>query len=396
MAMDVPKSQVIQVIQAASSFGRNQDPLRDTSLPSVEQKVLRMWEQCLPDLAHNATLRGMTTVAINQISIFTMSTTSVDWPSETALPITKEADFAAMASRTGHGLVVLMTGATGFLGRAILECLANASEVALVHCIAVRSLHKTIAHPKILYHIADLTQPRLGLSSSDWEQLTKSVDIIVHAAALVDCIRPYSSLRTTNVQPTKKLVQFAAHRKIPIHYISSAGVGRFVGHTTFPEMGVAGYPPPVGADGYTMSKWASESILEKTHTTLGIPVMLHRPTGTIGSSSTTMDMLTDLFNYSKELRAVPTFPEIEGAFDIVSVEVMARTIVRDALQPIKGINFSSIGGVKTVPVKDLHIAVAMDTGVQMERVHLQEWVRKVVQAGMDKEVAHLFEISMSS
>jgi hybrid polyketide synthase/nonribosomal peptide synthetase ACE1 len=148
----------------------------------------------------------------------------------------------------------------------------------------------------------------------------------------------------------------------------------------------------VNADGYTMSKWASESIPEKAHTTLGIPVMLHRPIGIIGSSSTTMDMLTDLFNYSKELRAVPTLPEIEDAFDIVSVEVMARTIVCDALQPIKGFNVSNIGGVKMVPVKDLHIAVAMDTGVQMERVHLQEWVRKVVQAGMDKEVAHLFEV----
>jgi hypothetical protein len=103
-------------------------------------------------------------------------------------------------------------------------------------------------------------------------------------------------------------------------------------------------------------------------------------------------MITNLFHYSKELRAAPTLHGIKGAFDVVSVEVAARTIARDALQPIRGINFSHIGGIKMLPVKDLHAAMATDMGFNMEWVHLQEWVQKAVQARMDKEVAHLFEV----
>jgi thioester reductase-like protein len=145
-------------------------------------------------------------------------------------------------------------------------------------------------------------------------------------------------------------------------------------------MGVAGYPPPVDADGFTMSKWASECILEKAHAKLDIPIIIHRPTSIIGTNAPTTDMLTNLLYYSKELRAVPALHKIEGAFDMISIEIVARTIVRDAFQPIRGINFSNIGGIKSAPVKDMHLAMALDMGVEMKRVHLQE------------EIAHLFEV----
>jgi hypothetical protein len=104
----------------------------------------------IADMAHDPTFRGMTTVAMNQTSIFSMGATSIDWPSETALPMTKGVDFAAPAPKTEQDLVVLITGATGFLGRAILESLTNASNVALIHSVAVRSPGKTFAHPNII------------------------------------------------------------------------------------------------------------------------------------------------------------------------------------------------------------------------------------------------------
>jgi thioester reductase-like protein len=69
----------------------------------------------------------------------------------------------------------------------------------------------------------------------------------------------------------------------------------------------------VDADEYTISKWASESILEKAHAKLDIPVMIHRPTSIIGANAPTTDMLANLFYYSKELRAVPALYGSEGA-----------------------------------------------------------------------------------
>ncbi|KAF1849624.1 uncharacterized protein K460DRAFT_274384 [Cucurbitaria berberidis CBS 394.84] len=427
-----PDTQIIQIVQPASSFGRSQRPRGDI-LGSTEQKIVEIWEEFLfktaarqnitattdffaiggttpllshvldrmrkafretltiTDLVHNATLRGMTTVAMNKTSIFTLGGASIDWKSETALPMTRGPDFSAEAVKTGQALVVLLTGATGFIGRAILECLASVEEVVLIHCVAIRSPAKTVPHPKIIYYNGDLTHHYLGLSDASWEQLSRSVDVVIHAAALADRIRPYASLRTTNVLPTKKLIQFAAPRLIPIHFISSAGVGRFVGHPTFPEVAVGSNLPPVHADGYTASKWASEAVLEKIHGKLDMPIMIHRPTTIIGPNTSSNDVLANLFQYAKELRAVPDLKHVKGFFDIIPLDVVARTISREALKPIQGINFSNIGGVKRVPVRDLHLAMAMDTGIEMKKVHLQEWVRMAKRAGMSQEIAHVFE-----
>jgi hypothetical protein len=103
-------------------------------------------------------------------------------------------------------------------------------------------------------------------------------------------------------------------------------------------------------------------------------------------------MWANFFKYTKELHTVPTLHGIKGAFDVVSVEIVPCTIVRDALQSVKDINFSNICDIKMSPVQDLNVAMAMNRGVEMQRVHLQEWVRRAMQAGMSKDVSHLFEV----
>jgi hypothetical protein len=87
--------------------------------------------------------------------------------------------------------------------------------VALVHCVAVRSMERTTWHPKIIYHPGNIEHPQFGMSDSNWEQISHTADVIVHVTALpvVDHIRLYTSLRTTNVLPTKQLVRLAAPRK---------------------------------------------------------------------------------------------------------------------------------------------------------------------------------------
>lgn len=100
----------------------------------------------LTDLAHNPTLRGMTAVVMNQISIFSLGGTSINWKTETALSMTNNKGFGTSEVKSGQNLIVLLTGATGFLGLNILAQLVGASEVAVIHCVAVRSPGKVVQH----------------------------------------------------------------------------------------------------------------------------------------------------------------------------------------------------------------------------------------------------------
>jgi hybrid polyketide synthase/nonribosomal peptide synthetase ACE1 len=217
------------------------------------------------------------------------------------------------------------------------------------------------------------------------------VDVIIHTAALVDHLRPYCSLRTTNVLPTKKLVQFAATHNIPIQYISAASVGRIVGHQTLAEVAITEFLPTGDIDGYTASKWASEVVLGHAHRDLKILVMIHRSTTLIGKDILESSIMTNLLHYAHELRAVADTQGLRGFFDIIAVNVVACTIVREALQSIRGINFSKIGGVRRLPVRNLHSLLAMEIKSNVRKVSLGEWVDLARQAGMRKEMVHIFE-----
>jgi Male sterility protein len=121
---------------------------------------------------------------------------------------------------------VLLTGATGFLGPFLLRSLldqTSASYTVLVRATdpsAARERLKTDLAAAGLYDLrtaevfdarvrvicGDLASPLLGLSDRVWLQLTETIDTIVHNAAWVDYIRDYDTLRPSNVQGTRELL----------------------------------------------------------------------------------------------------------------------------------------------------------------------------------------------
>ena len=202
---------------------------------------------------------------------------------------------------------VLLTGATGFLGRYLaLEWLERMSLVdGKVICLirgrsdeeARTRLDKTFdgGDPKLLAHYRGLAaehleviagdkgEPNLGLDLATWQRLADTVDFIVDPAALVNHVLPYSQLFGPNVLGTAELIRIALTTKLkPFAYVSTIGVGGGIEPGTFTEdadIRVISATRTVDesyANGYGNSKWGGEVLLREANEHYGLPVSVFR------------------------------------------------------------------------------------------------------------------------
>ena len=202
---------------------------------------------------------------------------------------------------------VLLTGATGFLGRYLaLEWLERMDLVdGKVICL-VRAKDDAAARerldatfdsgdPELLRHYRELAadhleviagdkgEANLGLDPQTWQRLADTVDLIVDPAALVNHVLPYSQLFGPNALGTAELIRIALTTKIkPFVYVSTIGVGAGIEPGKFTEdadIRVISATRTVDdsyANGYGNSKWAGEVLLREAHDLCGLPVSVFR------------------------------------------------------------------------------------------------------------------------
>ncbi|RAU94657.1 oxidoreductase [Mycobacterium colombiense] len=202
---------------------------------------------------------------------------------------------------------VLLTGATGFVGRYLalewLEgmSLVDGAVIALVRAeddAAARArLHHTFdgGDPKLLAHYQDLAADHLeviagdksaadlGLDQQTWQRLADTVDLIVDPAALVNHALPYSELFGPNALGTAELIRLAlTSKQKPYVYVSTIAVGDQVEPGQFIEDADIRQISPTRAindnyaNGYGNSKWAGEVLLREAHDLCGLPVTVFR------------------------------------------------------------------------------------------------------------------------
>lgn len=366
--------------RAISALPLPQGPPRDensTSLTKSESDLKRIWEEVLPqevakyhaidgesDFFHvggnsmllvnlQAMIQNAFNISLPLVQLFESSTLksmalkiengaktleieSIDWEHETELPFDLlKIPEPSEAVRTVTPKVVVMTGATGFLGQGILRHLLEDENIEKVHCIAVRgseSLRPSLNHTKITVHNGDLELSRLGLSEQNAVRIFGEADVIIHNGADVSHLKTFQTLRRANLESTKELTKMSLPRQIPFHYISTAGVALLSGKETFGETSVASYPPPTdGSDGYAASKWASERYLEKVNEYFQLPVRIHRPSSIVREEISELDIVQNLLKYSRLMNAVPESPNLRGTFDLVSLD----TVVGGVLQELR-------------------------------------------------------------
>ena len=139
---------------------------------------------------------------------------------------------------------VLLTGASGVVGSALIPELRAHRVVALSH-------RRRPPGPVAQVH-GDLTKPRLGLSRQTYNTLTAQIDTVVHCGAVTDFATGARETSEVNVRGTENVVHFAAEADALLIYVSSAFVARI--DTTRGQLGETSANPVH----YLTSKQAAE------------------------------------------------------------------------------------------------------------------------------------------
>ena len=159
---------------------------------------------------------------------------------------------------------VLLTGASGVVGSALLERLREMDVVCLVH-------RSPVAGPNVTTVRGDVARPMFGLGGQAYAELAARVDAVIHCAAVTDFNRVDGSLEATNIAGTEHVAAFAAAANAVLYHVSTA----FVHATVDGDRGRT-------AIGYASSKSAAEDVVRSS----GVPHVILRPSIVIGDSVT--------------------------------------------------------------------------------------------------------------
>jgi nucleoside-diphosphate-sugar epimerase len=166
---------------------------------------------------------------------------------------------------------ILITGATGFVGRALAAELRKAGHL----------LSGTTRQSNLGQGPGDIPLYRVGEMGpdTDWSTAVSGAEIVVHLAARVHVMKETSDqslalFRAANTDGTRRLAESAA----------SAGVRRFIFLSTVKVMGEETTVVPfkesdaaMPSDAYAISKWDAEQVLTDISAKAGMEAIILRP-----------------------------------------------------------------------------------------------------------------------
>ncbi|ULN37858.1 carboxylic acid reductase [Mycolicibacterium smegmatis] len=302
---------------------------------------------------------------------------------------------------------VLLTGATGFLGRYLaLEWLERMDLVdgKVICLVRARSDDEARARLDATFDTGDATllehyralaadhleviagdkgEADLGLDHDTWQRLADTVDLIVDPAALVNHVLPYSQMFGPNALGTAELIRIALTTTIkPYVYVSTIGVGQgispeaFVEDADIREISATRRVDDSYANGYGNSKWAGEVLLREAHDWCGLPVSVFR-----------CDMILADTTYSGQLNLPDMFTRLmlslvatgiaPGSFYELDADGNRQRAHYDGL-PVEFIAeaISTIGSQVTDGFETFHVMNPYDDGIGLD-----EYVDWLIEAG---------------
>jgi phthiocerol/phenolphthiocerol synthesis type-I polyketide synthase E len=204
-----------------------------------------------------------------------------------------------------HRSTVLMTGATGLLGRWLCVQLAAQPGTTVVCLVRAGTLDEArqrltaalvpvlTAQPAFVAcggaHLpanvtalaGDLAMDRFGLSCHEFAGLTECLSAVVHCGASINLAASASRLWPVNVDGTARILELAAlPGNIAIHHVSTAAVFTGIVHHGCEIHEDTPLPQPAGP-AYIRTKLAAEYLVQRARSA-GAAVTIHRPALILG------------------------------------------------------------------------------------------------------------------
>jgi nucleoside-diphosphate-sugar epimerase len=209
---------------------------------------------------------------------------------------------------------VVLTGAAGVVGQALLSELEDHHVIALIHRETISDARADVVH-------CDVTAERLGLGPAEYDDLSRKADCIIHAAAVTDWEQPEELFQTVNVGGARNVLELARAADAPIYHMSTSFIRAIAD-----DAPLALDPSHIIVN-YVTSKRDTEELIAQS----GVPATIFRPTNLIGDSRTGKIARTQVVQVVAEFLCrgkVPLFPTRPGTLvDVIPQDLFAKAVV---------------------------------------------------------------------
>jgi nucleoside-diphosphate-sugar epimerase len=210
---------------------------------------------------------------------------------------------------------VLLTGASGVVGQALLPALRDVNLVCLVH-------RSPVEDRSVESLEGDIARPDLGLSTQELGDLCRRIDYVVHSAAVTSFGLSREATYRVNVEGTRNVAGVALKAGVPLCHISTA----FAHLEEFDSSHHSNF--------YEASKLEAEKVVESS----GVPNVILRPSIVVGDSQDGSMARFQGFHFMCELMFrgilpswVPTRPSAH--MDFIPQDILAQVVAAVVKRP---------------------------------------------------------------
>ncbi|KAK1596670.1 male sterility protein [Colletotrichum navitas] len=294
-----------------------------------------------------------------------------------------------------NGEVVYLTGASGALGNALLEVLAQLPAVKKVYCAVrgtdpqarVRDSMKSRGYSEHIYQSEkifavnyDMKDTNLGSDGQTFELLASEVTLVMHNAWKLDFNQPIQQFENDCLRGTMNLMSFClkgAKKKFVFMSSVAAAMGNQSG-TRVPELPLGPDPGNALSTGYAQSKFIVEQVTQHYASVLKMPVHVLRVGQLCGHSKLGVWNHTEMWPIlmMTGLDVLSAMPVLQTKVDWLPVDICAEAIQKAVFSSADESPYAVTNLVNPASISwdELLSLLCEASRLEFARVEMSEWV----------------------